>query len=105
MKLDRHRRRIAQPPNGRVKTVLGLRQFSLRGLHRVQAEWRLVCMALNLRRMAVLGAGWPRGLWRESPTPHQGSAQAAIGPRGASPSAAPTAARTAAVSLQCSGEL
>jgi hypothetical protein len=37
--------------------VLGLRQFSVRGRHRVRADWKLVCMALNLRRMAVLSAG------------------------------------------------
>ncbi len=29
-------------------------QFSLRGLHRVQAECKLVCLALNLRRMCTL---------------------------------------------------
>jgi hypothetical protein len=28
----------------------------MRGLHRVQAEWKLVCMALNLRRMATMQA-------------------------------------------------
>jgi hypothetical protein len=39
--------------NGGIKNVLGLRQFSLRGLHRVSAQWKLVCMALNLRRMAT----------------------------------------------------
>jgi hypothetical protein len=36
--------------------VLGFQQFSLRGLHRVSAAWKLVCMALNLRRMATLSA-------------------------------------------------
>ncbi|EJK9254843.1 transposase, partial [Klebsiella pneumoniae] len=36
------------------KAVMGLRQFSMRGLDKVQAEWKLVCMALNLRRMAYL---------------------------------------------------
>lgn len=36
------------------KAVLGFRQFSFRGLKRVLAEWKLVCMALNLRRMAYL---------------------------------------------------
>lgn len=53
---DAYRRRkwIAEPPNGWIKNVLGFRQFSLRGLHRVAAEWKLVCMALNLRRMATL---------------------------------------------------
>ena len=50
----RRRKHIAEPPNGWIKSVLGFRQFSLRGLHRVQAEWKLVCMALNLRRMATL---------------------------------------------------
>jgi len=39
-----------------TKNVLGFRQFSLRGLHRVQAEWKLVCLALNLRRMASMEA-------------------------------------------------
>jgi IS5 family transposase len=53
---DAYRRRkwLAEPPNGWIKNVLGFRQFSLRGLHRVQAEWKLVCMALNLRRMATM---------------------------------------------------
>ena len=51
----RKRKWIAEPPNGWIKNVLGFRQFSMRGLHRVQAEWQLVCMALNLR-MAVLCA-------------------------------------------------
>jgi transposase len=50
----RRRKWIAEPPNGWIKNVLGFRQFSLRGLHRVQAEWKLVCMALNLRRMAPM---------------------------------------------------
>ena len=51
-----HRKRkwIAEPPNGWIKNVLGFRQFSMRGLHRVRAEWKLVCMALNLRRMAAM---------------------------------------------------
>jgi transposase len=53
---DAYRRRkwLAEPPNGWIKNVLGFRQFSMRGLHRVQAEWKLVCMALNLRRMATM---------------------------------------------------
>jgi transposase len=50
----RRRKWIAEPPNGWIKSVLGFRQFSLRGLHRVRAEWKLVCMALNLRRMATM---------------------------------------------------
>ena len=50
----RKRKWIAEPPNGWIKSVLGFRQFSLRGLHRVQAEFKLVCLALNLRRMGTL---------------------------------------------------
>jgi transposase len=50
----RRRKWIAEPPNGWIKNVLGFRQFSLRGLHRVKAEWKLVCLALNLRRMASM---------------------------------------------------
>jgi transposase len=50
----RKRKWIAEPPNGWIKSVLGFRQFSMRGIHRVTAEWKLVCAALNLRRMCVL---------------------------------------------------
>jgi transposase len=50
----RRRKWLSEPPNGWIKSVLGFRQFSLRGLHKVQAEWKLVCAALNLRRMASL---------------------------------------------------
>lgn len=50
----RRRKWLSEPPNGWVKNVLGFRQFSMRGLVKVKAEWRLVCAALNLRRMASL---------------------------------------------------
>ena len=53
----RRRKWLSEPPNGWVKNVLGFRQFSLRGLAKVKAEWRLVCAALNLRRMAALMSG------------------------------------------------
>ena len=52
----RRRKWIAEPPNGWIKNVLGFRQFSVRGLNKVQAEWKLVCLALNLRRMGALTA-------------------------------------------------
>jgi transposase len=48
----RRRKAIVEAPNGWIKAVLGFRQFSLRGVGKVRAEWKLVCMALNLRRMA-----------------------------------------------------
>jgi hypothetical protein len=56
-KAYRRRKAIVEPPNGWIKSVLGFRQFSMRGIDKVQAEWRLVCMALNLRRMAYLHGG------------------------------------------------
>jgi transposase len=50
----RQRKWLAEPPNGWIKNVLGFRQFSMRGLEKVQAEFKLVCMALNLRRMGAM---------------------------------------------------
>jgi transposase len=56
-KLDyRKRKWIAEPPNGWIKNVLGFRQFSMRGLEKVKAEFKLVCLALNLRRMGAMRA-------------------------------------------------
>ena len=54
-KLDYKKRKwIAEPPNGWVKSILGFRQFSMRGLKKANAEFKLVCMALNLRRMGAM---------------------------------------------------
>ena len=50
----RRRKWLAEPPNGWIKNVLGFRQFSVRGLKKAQAEWKLVCLALNLRRMGAM---------------------------------------------------
>jgi transposase len=51
----RKRKAIVEPVFGWVKRVLGFRAFSLRGLRKVAGEWSLVCLALNLRRMAARG--------------------------------------------------
>lgn len=48
----RRRKAIVEAPNGWIKAILGFRQFSFRGIEKARAEWKLVCMALNLRRMA-----------------------------------------------------
>lgn len=56
-KAYRKRKWIAEPPNGWIKAVLGFRQFSMRGLNKVKAEFKLVCLALNLRRMGAMQAG------------------------------------------------
>ncbi len=52
----RRRKGMVEPAFGWVKQVLGFRQFSLRGLKKVQGEWSLVTLALNLRRMATMEA-------------------------------------------------
>ena len=48
------RKAVVEPPNARIKQVLGFRQFSFRGIEKVRAEFKLVCAALNLRRMAAM---------------------------------------------------
>ena len=48
----RRRKVIVEPVFGWIKHALGFRQFSLRGLENVNAEWHLVCLAMNLRRMS-----------------------------------------------------
>lgn len=48
------RKHTVEPVFGIIKSVLGFRQFSLRGLDKVTGEWALVCLAWNVKRMAVL---------------------------------------------------
>ena len=48
------RKQTVEPVFGIIKSVMGFRQFSMRGLNKVRGEWSLVCMAWNLKRMAVL---------------------------------------------------
>ena len=48
------RKQTVEPVFGIIKSVMGFRQFSLRGLEKVSGEWSLVCLAWNLKRMAVL---------------------------------------------------
>ena len=48
------RKQTVEPVFGIIKSVMGFRQFPLRGLDRVTHEWTLVCLAWNLKRMAVL---------------------------------------------------
>lgn len=50
----RKRKWIAEPLNGWIKNVRGFRQFSLRRLHQVDAQWNLVRAALNQRRLCNL---------------------------------------------------
>jgi len=53
-KLYAQRKHIPEPVFGIIKSVLGFRQFLLRGLNKVRGEWNLVTLAWNLKRMFVL---------------------------------------------------
>ncbi len=48
------RKQTPEPVFGIIKSVLGFRQFLLRGLDNVRGEWNLVTMAWNMKRMFVL---------------------------------------------------
>jgi len=45
------RKCTVEPTFGIIKSVLGFRQFLLRGLQAVEHEWTLVCIGWNLKRM------------------------------------------------------
>ena len=51
-KIYKRRKAIVEAPFGWIKSVMGFRSFSMRGLEKVSGEWNLVCLALNLRRMS-----------------------------------------------------
>ena len=55
-KLYALRKHIPEPVFGIIKSVLGFRQFLLRGLDNVAGEWTLVTMAWNVKRMFALKA-------------------------------------------------
>jgi transposase len=48
------RKQTPEPVFGIIKSVLGFRQFLLRGLDKVRGEWSLVTMAWNMKRMFAL---------------------------------------------------
>lgn len=53
-KLYALRKQTPEPVFGIIKSVLGFRQFLLRGLDKVRGEWSLVTMAWNIKRMFTL---------------------------------------------------
>jgi transposase len=53
-KLYALRKQTPEPVFGIIKSVLGFRQFLLRGLDNVRGEWSLVTMAWNMKRMFAL---------------------------------------------------
>ena len=52
--LYRRRTCTVEPVFGIIKAALGFRQFLLRGLSKVRGEWKLVCLAYNLKRLHTL---------------------------------------------------
>jgi len=48
------RKQIPEPVFGIIKSVIGFRQFLLRGIDKVRGEWKLVTMAWNMKRMFTL---------------------------------------------------
>jgi transposase len=48
----RLRKQIVEPVFGQIKQARGFRQFLLRGLEKVRAEWAMICTAHNLLKLA-----------------------------------------------------
>ena len=48
----RLRKQVVEPVFGQIKQARGFRQFLLRGLDQVRAEWAMVCTAHNLLKLA-----------------------------------------------------
>jgi hypothetical protein len=52
----RLRKQIVEPVFGQIKHARGFRQFLLRGITKVAAEWALICTAHNLNKLATASA-------------------------------------------------
>jgi hypothetical protein len=48
----RLRKQIVEPVFGQIKQARGFRQFLLRGIEKVRAEWAMICTAHNLLKLA-----------------------------------------------------
>ena len=48
----RLRKQLPEPVFGQIKQARGFRQFLLRGVEKVAAEWGLVCLAHNVLKLA-----------------------------------------------------
>ncbi|MGY3629573.1 hypothetical protein ACVWWI_006504 [Bradyrhizobium sp. USDA 3686] len=49
----RLRKQIAEPVFGQIKQARGFRQFLLRSIDKVKAEWAMICIADNLAKLAA----------------------------------------------------
>ena len=52
----RLRKQVVEPVFGQVKEARGFRQFLLRGIEKVKAEWAMICTVHNLRKLALAAA-------------------------------------------------
>ena len=48
----RLRKQVVEPVFGQIKQARGFRQFLLRGLDQVRAEWAMICTVHNLLKLA-----------------------------------------------------
>jgi transposase len=53
------RQQTVEPVFGIIKSVLGLRQFLLRGIEKVGLEWKWVCLAYNFKRLHRMAQSFP----------------------------------------------
>jgi len=49
------RKAVVEPVFGQIKEQRGIRRFRLRGLTKVQSEWKLICAAFNLHKLHRCG--------------------------------------------------
>src|SRR5512146_385690 len=50
----RLRKQVVEPVFGQIKQARGFRQFLLRGVEKVRAEWAMICTAHNLLKLFTL---------------------------------------------------
>ena len=48
----RMRKQVVEPVFGQIKQARGFRQFLLRGVKKVRAEWAIICTTHNLLKLA-----------------------------------------------------
>ena len=53
--LYKMRKAVVEPVFGQIKEVRGLRRFRLRGLEKVSAEWKIICLTHNVLKMFQAG--------------------------------------------------
>jgi hypothetical protein len=50
----RSRKQVVEPVFGQIKQARGFRQFLLRGVEKVRAEWAMICTPHNLQKLFTL---------------------------------------------------